>query len=187
MAAAKRYADQSSARRRKIPTVPHALVVALFPSAAAAAAAAQALHGLRIDREAISVVARDHVEARALAERMDATPGSELEDSRPAGRLGELAGRIVAAVALVLPGIGPIVAGGPLAAELGEAAGHAVGSLATVLVRAGVPLERAEALQRHVANGAVLLGVHVAPPDTDRVRASLIGAGASQLEIANWP
>jgi hypothetical protein len=167
--------------------VPHSVVVALFPSATAAAGAAQALHGLGIDKEAISVVARDHVEARALAERMDATPGPELEDSRPAGRLGELAGRLVAAVALVLPGIGPIVAGGPLAAELGEAAGHAAGSLTSVLVRAGVPPDRAEALQRHVASGAVLLGVHVDPPNVDRVRASLMDAGASQLEIANWP
>src|SRR5262245_43388212 len=120
-----------------------------------AADAAQALHGLSITREHISVVAHDHAEARALADQMDATPGVELEDSRRAALLGELAGWVLAAVALVMPGIGPIVAAGPLAAEFGEAAGHAAGSLASVLTAAGVPPGRAEVLQREIAQGSV--------------------------------
>ena len=148
--------------------------------------AARALHGLGINREHISVVAQNHADARTLADRMDATPGVELEDSRPAARLGELGGQVLAAIALVMPGIGPIVAAGPLAAQLGEATGHAAGSLASVLTSAGLPRERAEALQREIAQGAVLLGVHVAPPDVDRVRDSLSAGGATQLEIVTW-
>ncbi len=80
----------------------------------------------------------------------------------------------------------PIVTGGPLAAELGEAAGHVAGSLASVLTSAGLPHERAEALQREVAQGAVLLGVHVAPPDVERVRDSLSAAGAVRVEMVTW-
>ena len=91
-----------------------------------------------------------------------------------------------AAIAVVMPGIGPIVAAGPLAAELGEAAGHVAGSLVSVLKSAGLPQERAEALQREVARGAVLLGVHVAPQDVDRVRTRLSAAGATELEIVTW-
>ena len=151
-----------------------------------AAEAAGALHALGIGRESISVVAHTHADARILADRMDATPGVDLEDSRPAARLGELGGRVLAAIALVMPGIGPIVAGGPLAAELGEAAGHVAGSLASVLKSAGLPNERAEALQREVAQGAVLLGVHVEPQDVDRVRQSLSAAGPTQLETVTW-
>jgi hypothetical protein len=117
---------------------------------------------------------------------MDATPGVELEDSRLAARLGELSGLVLAAIAVVMPGIGPIVAAGPLAADLGEAAGHAAGSLASVLKSAGLPQERAESLQREVAQGAVLLGVHVAGPDVDRVRECLSAAGATQLEVVSW-
>ena len=165
----------------------HPLALALFSTASTAAEAAAALHALGISREHISVVARSHDDARILAERMDATPGVDLEDSRPAAILGELGGRVMAAIALVMPGIGPIVAAGPLAAELGAAAGHVAGSLASVLKSAGLPQERAEALQREVAQGAVLLGVHVAPPDVDRVRESLSAAGATQLEIVMWP
>jgi hypothetical protein len=151
-----------------------------------AAEAARALHALGISREHISVVAHSHADARTLADRMDATPGVDLEDSRPAARLGELGGQMLAAIALVMPGIGPIVAAGPLAAELGEAAGHVAGNLASVLKAAGLPQERADALQRGVAEGAVLLGVHVALPDVDRVRDGLSASGATQLEMVTW-
>ncbi|MET0166493.1 MAG: hypothetical protein ABW318_16000 [Vicinamibacterales bacterium] len=165
----------------------HPLALALFSNASNAAEAAGALHALGISKEHISVVAKSHADARTLADQMDATPGVDLEDSPTATRLGELAGRVLAAIAVVMPGIGPIVAAGPLAAELGEAAGHVAGSLVTVLKSAGVAQERAEALQREVARGAILLGVHVAPPDVDRVRASLSAAGATELEIVTWP
>jgi hypothetical protein len=151
-----------------------------------AAEAAAALHALGISRDQISVVAHSRADERALADRMDATPGVDLEDSRPAARLGELGGHVLAAIALVMPGIGPIVAAGPLAALLGDAAGHVAGSLALVLTSAGLPQEPAEALQREVARGAVLLGVHVAASAVDRVRNSLSAAGATQLEIVTW-
>jgi hypothetical protein len=167
--------------------VSHPLVLALFPTPSTAADAAGALHVLGIRSESISVVAHTHADAQALADRMDATSGVDLEDSRPAARLGELGGRVLATVALVLPGIGPIVAAGPLAAELGEMAGHVAGSLASVLTAAGLPPERAEALQREVARGAVLVGVHIAAPDITRVRESLSAAGATEIEILTWP
>jgi hypothetical protein len=167
--------------------VSHPLALALFSTTSMAAEAAAALHALGITGEHISVVAHSHAAARILAERMDATPGVDLEDSRAAALLGELGGRVMAAIALVMPGIGPIVAAGPLAAEIGAAAGHMAGSLASVLKSAGLPQERAEAMQREVAQGAVLLGVHVAPPDVDRVRESLSAAGATQLEMVMWP
>jgi len=166
--------------------VSHPLALALFSNASAAAEAAGALHSIGISGEHISVVAHSHADARALAERMDATPGVDLEDSRPAARLGELSGTVLAAIALVMPGIGPIVAAGPLSAELGEAAGHLAGSLSSVLASAGLPRERAEALQREIADGAVLLGVHVTAPDLDRVRGCLSAAGATTLETVTW-
>ena len=166
--------------------VSHPLALALFSHASTAAAAAAALHALGISRDQISVVAHSRADERTLADRMDATPGVELEDSRPAALLGELGGHVLAAIAVVMPGIGPIVAAGPLAAELGEAAGHVAGSLASVLTSAGLPQESAEALQEQVAQGAVLLGVHAAASDVDRVRESLLAAGATQLEMVTW-
>jgi len=164
----------------------HPLVLATFPTVSAAAEAARTIHALGIDKEHISVVARDHDQSRALANEMDAMPGVELEDSRTAALLGELSGYVIAAMALVMPGIGPIVAAGPLAAALGDAAGHAAGNLAAVLKAAGLPHERAEAVRRDVAHGAVLVGIHVAPSDVDRVRHTLSTAGATTLDLVTW-
>lgn len=164
----------------------HPLVLALFPSAAAAASAARALHAIGITRDQISIVARSHDEEGALAEQMDASPGADIEDSRTAARLGELSGQVLAAIALVLPGIGPIVTAGPLSAGLGEAAGHVAGGVASVLGNAGVPQDRAEALQQAVERGELLVAVHCRPADVPAVRDALAPAGAQALDVVNW-
>jgi hypothetical protein len=164
----------------------HPLVLALFDSPSAAAVGARALHEMGVDREHISVVARNHDEAGALAAQMDATPGADLEDSRAAARLGELGGQVLAVIALVLPGIGPIVAAGPMSAELGEVAGHVAGSLASVLKSAGVPEDRAVRFQREVQAGRVLIGVHARDGNAELVRDALSAAGATTIETATW-
>ncbi len=103
--------------------MPHPLVLALFDNAVAAANAARGVRGLGVPRERVSIVARSHDEEGQLGQVSGGSPGSEIEDSAPASRLGELGGHLIAAIAMVMPGIGPIVADGPLAAGLGEAAG----------------------------------------------------------------
>jgi hypothetical protein len=164
----------------------HPLVLALYPNAAAAAAGVRAVHRLGVARDQISVVARTHDEEGALAEQMDATPGVDIEDSRLAARLGELSGHILAAIALVMPGIGPLVTAGPLAAGLGEAAGHVAGSVASVLARAGVPPARAEALEHGVHAGSILIGIHAAADQVGPIQDALRGSGALSIDAANW-
>ena len=106
----------------------HPLLMALFADAASAAGAARDAHGLGVDRSDLSVVARDHQDEERIGKEIDASPGSEIEDSPAASRLGELSGYILAAIAIGLPGTGAVVAAGPLAAELGEVAGHVAGA-----------------------------------------------------------
>lgn len=164
----------------------HPLVLAVYQTSAAAAAGARALHAIGIRREDISVVARTHDEEGALAEQMNATPGADIEDSRTAAVLGEIGGVAIAAIALVLPGIGPIVAAGPLSADLGEAAGHAAGGIASVLSRAGVRENRADQIEQLVERGALMLGVHVKQANVDGVIGALESTGAAEIEVANW-
>ena len=164
----------------------HPLVLALFDDVAAAAVAARAVHDLGVGRDRLSVVASNHDVEGALARTFDASPGAEIEDSRPAARLGELGARVLAAVAIVLPGIGPLVAAGPLAAEFGEAAGHVAGGVASVLREAGIDEGRAVMWQERIALGAVLLGAHVDAGDPGDVKRALDGAGASDSVQASW-
>lgn len=165
----------------------HPLLIGLFDTPALAADAARGLRAVGLRADDISIVAPTHDEEGAIAALADASPGSELEDSRPAARLGELTAHLLAAVALVVPGIGPIVADGPLAAGLGEAAGHLAGGLARTLERAGVPRTEAVALEERVKAGAVLVGAHVGEGSTDTVADVLRRSGASSVARATWP
>ena len=164
----------------------HPLVLALFSDRDAAAVGARAVHELGVGREHLSIVARDHQEEGELAEDLEGTPGVELEDSRRAATLGELGGYILAAIAVVLPGIGPIVAGGPLAAGLGEAAGHTVGSLRSVLAHTGVSAAHAAEWERRVLDGAVLLGVHAIGVHEGKIRTALEQSGAESVEQVSF-
>jgi hypothetical protein len=166
----------------------HPMVLGLFDTAPAAAAAARRLHAVGVARDRISVVARNHDEEGALAQQMDASPGADVEDSRPAARFGELSGLVIAAFAEVLPGIGSIVAAGPLAAGLGEAAGHVAGGVASVLTSAGIDRERADELQREVERGAILLAVHLGSEagEDAAVLGALAQAGGRDVEVVTW-
>ena len=161
-------------------------MLALFSSGDAAASAVRALHDVSVPRDRISVISRNHDEESALASDLDATPGSEIEDSPAAGRLGELSGYILAAIALVLPGVGPIVAAGPLAAGLGEAAGHVAGGLSSALQGAGIAAERADGLEEAVKEGAILLGVHTSSQNAGIVHDVLRANGATEIQTATW-
>jgi hypothetical protein len=165
----------------------HPLVLALFDDPGTAAAAARSLRDLGIPSTKVSIVARSHDEEGALANASGATPGSEIEDSRPASRLGELAGHLAAAIAIVMPGIGPIVADGPLAAGLGEAAGHVAGDIGRALNRAGLARADAERWESRIEGGAVLVGAHADPGNVVAVRDVLRQSGAADLAEGNWP
>jgi hypothetical protein len=164
----------------------HPLVLGLFDNPAAAAAAARELRELGIPRERVSIVAQNHEAEGDLARVSGASPGSEIEDSRIASRLGELSAHLFAAVAVVLPGVGPIVADGPLAAGLGEAAGHLAGGVARTLEHAGIAAAVAEDWEARVQAGAVLVGAHTTPSAADAVREALTRVGASNVTVGQW-
>jgi hypothetical protein len=160
--------------------------MALFQDAAAAAAAARALRALGIPRERVSIVARSHDEEGVIADAAGASPGSEIEDSRPASRLGELAAHLAAAVAVVIPGIGPIVADGPLSAALGEAAGHVAGDISRALEKAGLSGNEARRWEKRIEEGAFLVGAHADKVPIESAREALIREGGSPVSVGRW-
>jgi hypothetical protein len=164
----------------------HPLVLALFSDPSAAAAAGRELRGLGIRREDVSVVARTHDDEGALAQQSGGSPGSEIEDSRAAGRLGELGAHLLAAIALVMPGVGPIVADGPLAAGLGEAAGHLAGGVKRTLEDAGLEHDQAEQWSDRIYRGDVLLGAHVDAEAVEAVRDVMTRNGATRVAVGVW-
>jgi hypothetical protein len=166
--------------------MPHPLVLGVFDTVAHAAHAARAVHALGVGADQLSVVAKTHDESGVLARAFDATPGAEIEDSRSAGRLGELGAYLVAAVAVGVPGLGPIVTAGPLSAELGEAAGHAAGGLTTILRRAGIDGAVAERWERRVQDGAILLAVHATSANAEAIQGAFEQSEVLALAVAQW-
>lgn len=165
----------------------HPLVLARFEEVARAREAATRLHTMGIDAARLSVVAQSHEREGELADWLGATPGADIEDSRLAARLGEVSAQVVAAVATILPGVGPIVGAGPLAAEFGEAAGHAAaGGLAALLGRAGLPDGAIGEWQAAIERGAVIIGAHLESEDPAHVESELTAAGATAVARATW-
>jgi hypothetical protein len=85
--------------------------------------------------------------------------------------------------ALALPGVGPLIAAGPIVASLaGLSVGGAVVGLVGALVGLGIPEYEAKLYDGRVRDGGVLLSVHCVHSDeVSRARDVLIAAGAEDI------
>lgn len=165
--------------------------MALFSDVSAAAAAARGAHALGVDRGDLSVVAHHHHDEKRISNQIDASPGSEIEHSPAASRLGELGGYILAAIAIGLPGTGAVVAAGPLAAELGEVAGHVggqvAGDLKATLIKAGMSDTDADKWRAQIEDGrAILLGVHARGGRADEIESLLAKDNVGGVVRTQW-
>ena len=104
--------------------------------------------------------------------------------------IGGVAGLLVGLGALAIPGIGPILAAGPLAAALGVTAGSTVtgaivggvvGGLVGALTHIGVPKEHAEYYAEGVRRGGTLVTVNA--PDNQAEQAVDIMNGHGAVDI----
>ncbi len=98
------------------------------------------------------------------------------------GALGWLAGIGLIAI----PGIGPLIAAGPIVAMLaGVGAGGAVGSLVGALVGMGIPEYEAKRYEGRIKEGGILLSVHCDTSEwVKRARQLLENTGADHIDSA---
>ncbi|SDB98236.1 MULTISPECIES: general stress protein [unclassified Candidatus Frackibacter] len=98
------------------------------------------------------------------------------------GTLGGLAGLVAGAGALAIPGIGPIIAAGPIAAGL---SGAVTGGLAGALVDYGIPKEVGQNYEDHIRRGNMLAIFEGAESeeDTAEVAAIMQRNGAVDVEL----
>jgi len=167
-------------------------VVGLFDDAAQAHRAAQDLIDAGIPRDAISVAA-NNVRREHAAGTTEETPA--VGDNFVAGLgtgavLGGLGGLLVGLAALAIPGIGPIVAAGPLFSALtGVGVGAAIGGIIGGLTEAGVPEEHAGYYAEGIRRGGTLVLVQ-SDDDARASRAAEIlekdGAVDIEERAAQW-
>lgn len=83
------------------------------------------------------------------------------------GVIGGTIGLLAGVGALAIPGVGPLIAAGPLLATLsGAAAGATVGGVAGALIGLGIPELEAKTYEGKLTSGNILLAVHVENDDT---------------------
>ncbi|MEF2966067.1 general stress protein [Paenibacillus sp. M1] len=136
-------------------------IVGVFDSEREASAAIEALQEQGFTAEEISVLSRDRRDREAIEDETGSkAPEGVTVGATTGGVLGGVAGLLAGLGALAIPGIGPIVAAGPVAASLtGMAAGAGLGGLAGGLIGLGIPEHEAKAYESYLDEGKILVMV----------------------------
>ena len=136
-------------------------VVAVFHDRDDAQDAINALRDAGFMSDDVSILARDRDVAGRLADDTgtEAAAGAAT-GALAGGLLGGVAGWLVGIGALAIPGVGPIIAAGPIAAALGGAAlGAASGGIIGALTGAGVPEDEARYYDDEFRRGGIVVTV----------------------------
>jgi len=164
-------------------------VVGVFEQTADAERAVADLIASGIAREKISLVTPQQQEHVHI-------PGANVEHVEDmaigavgGGLLGGMLGALVGMVAIAIPGIGPVIAAGPLAAALGGAAGATMvlgagagavgGGILGALTWAGITHEEALVYEDLIRRGGTLVMVRADGAERERATAILHRDGAA--------
>ena len=103
------------------------------------------------------------------------------------GVVGGAIGLLAGIGALAIPGVGPLIAAGPLLAALsGAAAGAAAGGIAGALIGMGIPEIEAKRYENRVGEGNLLISIHASDGDeVDRAKKILSDCGAEDISVAS--
>jgi hypothetical protein len=161
-------------------------VTAVFANRPALESALHTLHEAGFTEEQVGLVLREEqVNPPAEAHKGEAAVDTAVKGAAGGTALGGLIGLLAGAGALLVPGVGPVVAAGVFSSVLGAtAAGAGIGALYGGIVGAltgwGVAEDEADSYARVLHEGGALLVVH-APNDhrAHTARDLLLAAGAS--------
>jgi len=114
--------------------------------------------------------------------------GTKMPEGASAGALsgatvGGVLGWLAGIGTLAIPGVGPLIAAGPIMAALaGAGAGGAIGGLSGALIGFGIPEYEAKRYEGSVKEGGILLSVHCDNDDwEEKAEAVLEACGAEDI------
>lgn len=115
----------------------------------------------------ISVLFPDKEGTKDFAhENSTKAPEGAVAGASTGGVVGGTLGLLAGIGALAIPGVGPLVAAGPIMAALsGAAVGGTVGGLAGALVGMGIPEYEAKTYEGKIRDGNILIAVHSSTGD----------------------
>ena len=159
-------------------------VYGIYATPATAEAAVDHLLARGFTNAAISVLLPDDESTRAFAhEKSTKAPEGTATGATTGGVLGGTLGLLAGIGALAIPGVGPLIAAGPIMATLaGVGVGGAVGGLLGALVGMGIPEYEAKRYEGAVKDGGTLLSVHCDTSEQiDAAKQALKETGAKDI------
>jgi len=97
-------------------------------------------------------------------------PEGAIAGAGTGGLLGGTLGLLAGIGALAIPGLGPLIAAGPIMAALsGVAAGAAVGGVTGALIGLGIPEIEAKVYEGKLRGGNILIAVHAESADSRKL------------------
>lgn len=163
-------------------------VVALYNNVENATRAVSALTDAGIRANDINMISAnpDHTDAgRISLSEGEPEAGAAGEGAVAGGVLGGLAGVLLGLGAFAVPGLGPVIAAGPLASGLiGAAVGAASGGLIGALVEWGIGEEEAEFYLEGVRRGGALVAVRAEDEQAETVARLMDQPGLVDIEAA---
>jgi hypothetical protein len=159
-------------------------VFGLYLTVGTAEAAVDHLILRGFSNSAISVLLPDDDSTRAFAhEKNTKAPEGTTAGVAAGGVVGGTLGLLAGIGMLAIPGIGPLIAAGPIVATLaGVGAGGVVGGLVGALVGMGIPEYEAKRYEGAVKHGGILLSVHCdTSAQIDIAKAALADTGAHDI------
>jgi hypothetical protein len=161
-------------------------VFGIYAEQPQAESAVDALIAAGFGSTAISVLLPDTQSTQAFAHHKDTkAPEGTAIGVTAGGAIGGVLGVLAGVGALAIPGVGPLIAAGPIMAGLaGLGVGGAVGGLVGALMGMGIPEYEAKRYEGRVKDGGTLLSVHC--ETTDEIgRAKNILKGTRAEDIAS--
>lgn len=166
----------------------HKSVYAIATSEAQAIRIVDTLTGAGFSSNAISALFPDKETSHEFShEKNTKAPEGAVTGAATGGVLGGALGLLAGIGALAIPGVGPLIAAGPLLAALsGAAAGATVGGIAGSLIGLGVPELEAKRYENSISEGNILISVHACTGDEVTLAKDILKeAGAEDISVSS--
>ena len=138
----------------------------------------------------VSVLWPENVGSKDLAHEMHTkAPEGATAGAGTGAIIGGTLGWLAGIGALAIPGIGPLIAAGPIVAALaGAGAAGALGGITGALIGYGVPEYEAKRYEGRVRKGGILLSVHADNREwAQRAKEIMAEAGGTDISTADEP
>ena len=157
---------------------------AIFLSRTAAEAAVDKLTSAGFSNQDVSVLMSDKAGSKDFAtEKNTKAPEGTATGVGVGGAIGGTLGLLAGIGVLAIPGVGPLIAAGPIMGALaGLGVGGAVGGLVGALVGMGIPEYEAKRYEGRVKDGGILVSVHCdSSEEVSRAKEILKAAGGDDI------